>query len=61
MDASGAVNRLHQIILGWDYFKLWDRQEAGLGVYDTLRAVPDTFKDIDVSGSLGAAAGGGGW
>ncbi|KIY92845.1 hypothetical protein MNEG_15119 [Monoraphidium neglectum] len=46
MDVSGATNRLHQILLTWDYFRLWDRQEQGLGVYDSLRAVPDTFDSI---------------
>jgi hypothetical protein len=48
MDASGVTGRLHQIILAWDYFRLQDRQRAGLGVYDSLRDVPDAFASIEV-------------
>ncbi|KAI8466872.1 MAG: AAA domain-containing protein [Monoraphidium minutum] len=47
MDASGATNRLHEIVLAWDYFRLWARQEQGLGVFDSLKAVPDTFDSIE--------------
>lgn len=49
MDAVGAAARLHEIVLSWDYFRLWDRQEGGKGVYDSLPTVPLTFKSIDVS------------
>jgi hypothetical protein len=55
MDANGATSRLHQIILAWDYFRLWDRQAAGQGVYDSLRPVPGAFESIEVR-----RAGGGG-
>jgi senataxin len=48
MDASGALARLHRIVLAWDYFRLWERADEGLGVYDELRPVPSTFSSIEV-------------
>lgn len=56
MDASAATGRLHEIVLAWDYFRLWDRQEGGLGVYDSLRPVPDTFEGIEVRRRAAGAA-----
>ena len=58
MDYNAAVNRLHEIVLAWDYFRLWDRQAAGKGVYDSLRHVPDTFDSIDVSWARPVGVGG---
>ena len=52
MDASGALARLHRIVLAWDYFRLWERADEGLGVYDELRPVPSTFASIEVLGVL---------
>jgi senataxin len=49
MDVPGVTNRFHRLILSWDYFDLCERAEEGSGVYESLRRVPSSFKDIHVS------------
>lgn len=69
MDAVGAAARLHDVVLAWDYFRLWDRAAEGKGVYDALPTVPQTFGTIEVrrcgrwraACGVRRAAGGGRW
>jgi hypothetical protein len=56
MDVSGVTHRFHRILLSWDYFALCKRADEGKGVYDTLRAVPNTFSSIQVGTAAAAAA-----
>jgi hypothetical protein len=47
-DAMQAVLKLHRIVLSWDYWELSERAAQGLGPMDSLRLVPNTFKDLKV-------------
>ncbi|GFR51044.1 hypothetical protein Agub_g13208, partial [Astrephomene gubernaculifera] len=46
VDAVASQQQLHKILLSWDYFELWKRCEAGGGVYEELKPVPQTFASI---------------
>ena len=46
--AQKSVNRLQQISLSWDYWDLAEKTEAGEGAIANLKAVPDTFSNIQV-------------
>lgn len=46
MDVVSVMNRFHRLLLSWDYFNLTERASKGLGVYDELRQVPTSFKDL---------------
>ncbi len=48
VDAVASQQKLHKILLSWDYFDLWKKCEAGGGVHDELKPVPQTFSTVEV-------------
>lgn len=48
VDAVGATQKLHKVLLPWDYFHLCEKAEEGGGVYEELRPVPTKFNTIKV-------------
>lgn len=59
MNVEGVTDRLHRLVLAWDYDNLWHRHEADKGVYDKLAHVPKTFDSIEVRVSWGTWHAGG--
>jgi len=52
MDVQGCTDRLHKLVLAWDYDSLWHRADEGKGVYDNLCKVPNTFDSIEVGAAF---------
>lgn len=48
VDAVASQQKLHKILLSWDYFDLWKKCEEGGGVHDELKPVPQTFNTVEV-------------
>ena len=55
VDAVGATQRLHKILLSWDYWEVNEKLEDIGGVFDKLREVPQTFTSMKVHGGVGGA------
>lgn len=56
VDAVGATQRLHRIMLAWDYWEVNEKLEESGGVFDKLRAVPSSFSSMKVRPGTHAAA-----
>jgi hypothetical protein len=48
VDAVGATQSLHKVVLSWDYWEISEKQEETGGVFDKLEAVPTTFASMQV-------------
>lgn len=55
VDAVGATQRLHRIMLAWDYWEVNEKLEESGGVFDKLRAVPSSFSSMKVRPGIHAA------
>ena len=48
VDQVASTQKLHKILLAWNYFDLCNKVEEGGGVFDELSVVPDKFRDLQV-------------
>jgi hypothetical protein len=46
VDAVNSTQNLHRIVLSWDYYDILEKLDAQGGIYESVRAVPSTFKDL---------------